>query len=252
MVNKEKVAGPVKLWDFATSDIPLCPGCQHGVISAIVAQVMEDLDIGGRAILAVGAGCSALTFGGYDIDRVLAPHGRAPDAATGVKRVHPDAIAFTVQGDGDMLAIGGGPLLGALARGEKITIFMYNNAHYASTGGQMAPTTLTGQITPTTPSGRDPALAGYPIHAAEMLAQFKTVAYSARGAVNNAANYQAVKRYIKTAFQKQIDNIGLSYVEVISACPVQWRVTPLQALERVEEIIAEFPLGEFKNVDSLD
>ena len=115
----------------------------------------------------------------------------------------------------------------------------------------MAPTTLMGQITPTTPSGRDPATAGYPIHAAELLAQFKTVAYSARGAVNTPANYQAVKRYVKTAFQKQINNIGLSYVEIISACPVQWHVTPLQSLQRVDEIIAEFPLGEFKNADKI-
>ncbi len=251
MVIKEKIAGPSRIWDASAVIVPLCPGCQHGVITTLIGNIIEELGIEDRAIATHGAGCNSLPMSGFNIDRIIGPHGRGPDLATGLKRVHPDAIVFTIQGDGDLLAIGADALMGALARGEKITIFMYNNSNYSSTGGQMAPTTLMGQVTPTSPYGRD-ASAGYPVHAAELLAGFKSVAYSARGAVNTPANYQATKKYIKTAFQKQIDNIGLSYVEVISACPVQWHMTPLQSLQWVDEIIAEYPLGEFKNVDKLE
>jgi len=251
MVIKEKVAGPSRIWDAAKVGVPLCPGCQHGVATTLVGVVIEELGIEDRAISVHGAGCNSLPMSGFNIDRIIGPHGRGPDLATGLKRVHPDAIIFTIQGDGDLLAIGADALMGALTRGEKITIIMYNNSNYSSTGGQMAPTTLLGQVTPTSPSGRDPNTAGYPVHGAEMLAGFKAVAYSARGAVNTPANYQATRRYLKTAFQKQMDNIGLSYVEVISACPVQWHLTPLDALKRVDSIIAEFPLGEFKNVDKI-
>jgi len=251
MVTRQKVAGPAKLWDASTVMVPLCPGCQHGVATTLIALVMEELGIGDRAIVVNGAGCNSLPMSGFDIDRIIGPHGRGPDLATAIKRVHPDAIVFTIQGDGDMLAIGADALVGALVRGEKLTIIMYNNTNYSSTGGQLAPTTLMGQVTPTCPTGRSPDT-GYPVHAAELLAQFKTVVYSARGAVNTPANYQATKRYVKTAFQKQIDNVGLSYVEIISACPVQWHLTPLQALKRVDQVIAEYPLGEFKNVNKIE
>ena len=251
MVIKEKVAGPSRVWDAANVTVPLCPGCQHGVATTLIALVIEELGIEGRVIVVNGAGCNSLPMSGFDIDRIIGPHGRGPDLATGLKRVHPDAVVFTIQGDGDLLAIGADALMGALARGEKLTIIMYNNSNYSSTGGQMAPTTLMGQVTPTSPSGRGPE-AGYPVHGAEMLVGFKSVVYSARGAVNTPANYQATKKYLKTAFQKQMDNIGLSYVEIISACPVQWHMTPLQSLKWVEKIIAEYPLGEFKNVDSID
>ena len=251
MVIKEKVAGPSRIWDVSRVIVPLCAGCQHGVVTTLIGLVIEELGIEGRAIAVHGAGCNSLPMSGFDIDRIIGPHGRGPDLATGLKRVHPDAIVFTIQGDGDLLAIGADALMGVLARGEKITIIMYNNSNYSSTGGQMAPTTLMGQVTPTCPTGRGPD-AGYPVHGAEMLAGFKTVVYSARGAVNTPANYQATKRYLKTAFQKQMDNIGLSYVEIISACPVQWHMTPLQSLKWVEKIIAEYPLGEFKNVDRIE
>ena len=252
MVIKEKIAGPSTIWDPSIVLVPLCPGCQHGVVTTLIANVIDELGIEGRAIAVHGAGCNSLPMSGFNLDRIIGPHGRGPDLATGLKRVHPDAIIFTIQGDGDLLAIGADALMGALSRGEKFTIIMYNNSNYSSTGGQMAPTTLMGQVTPTCPTGRTPDAGGYPVHAAEMLAGFKSVAYSARGAVNTPANYQATKRYLKTAFQKQMDNVGLSYVEVISACPVQWHMTPLDALKRVDSIIAEFPLGEFKNVDKIE
>jgi len=249
MLVKEKVAGAPRLWNPQIMPSPLCPGCWHGTISAIIGQVIEELKIENKAIVVSGAGCAALAMAGFSIDRTWGAHGRPPDIATGIKRVHPDTIVFTVQGDGDLLAIGSDPLMGALARGEMITIIMMNNTNFGTTGGQLAPTTLMGQITPTSPLGRRP-VEGYPVHAAELIAQFKGVAYSARGSVNNAANYRTTKKYVKAAFQKQIDNIGLSFVEILSACPVQWHMTPIQALKRVEQdVLAEFPLGEFKNVD---
>lgn len=252
MAVKRKIFGVPSLFDSAASPVPLCPGCQHGVIIAMIANVIEEMGLSQRVIVVNGAGCNAVPFGGFRIDGVLGGHGRPPDVAAGIKRVLPDHIVFTLQGDGDLLAIGADPLLGVLARGEKITIVMLNNTLYASTGGQLAPTTMLGQVTPTTPYGRQ-AEQGYPVHAAELLAQFKSVVYSARGAVNTPANYQRSKKYVKTAFQKQMDNVGLSFVEIISACPTQWHLASLPSLKRIEEeIIPEFPLGEFKNVDSIN
>lgn len=252
MTTKEKIFGVPRLWDSAANPVPLCAGCQHGVIIAMIVDVIEELGMGNDAIVVNGAGCNSIPYGGYHIDGVLGGHGRPPDVATGVKRVHPDALVFTVQGDGDLLAIGADPLLGVVARGEKFTIIMLNNTCYGSTGGQLAPTTLVGQVTPTSPYGRK-SDEGYPLHAAEFLAQFKSVAYSARGAVNTPANFQRSKRYVRTAFQKQMAKVGLSYVEILSSCPTQWRLTPLQSLKRIdEELILEFPLGEFKNVDRID
>ena len=252
MTTREKVAGAPVLWDPQMMPSPLCPGCWHGTISAIIGEVLEEMKIADRSIVVSGAGCAALAMAGFSIDRTWGAHGRPPDIATGIKREHPDTIVFTLQGDGDLLAIGSDPFIGALTRGEMITIIMLNNTNFGTTGGQMAPTSLIDQVTPTTPEGRQPQPDGFPVHAAEIAAQFKSVAYSARGSVDNIANYRATKKYIRAAFQKQTDNIGLSYVEVISACPVQWHLTPLQSLKRIEDqILAEFPLGEFKNVDKL-
>lgn len=249
MLVKEKVARVPELWSPQMLPVQLCPGCWHGTIAALIALVIEEMNIGGKAIVVSGAGCAALAMAGFSIDRTWGAHGRPPDIATGIKRVHPDAIVFTLQGDGDLLAIGSDPLIGVLTRGEMITIFMLNNTNFGTTGGQLAPTTLMNQITPTTPLGRH-SPEGYPVHAAELVAQFKGVAYSARGSVDSAANYQAAKKYVKAAFSKQVANIGLSFVEILSACPVQWHMTPIQSLKRVkEDVLAEFPLGEFKNVD---
>jgi 2-oxoglutarate ferredoxin oxidoreductase subunit beta len=251
MPVKEKVCGAPRLWDTMVMGTPLCPGCAHGIISGIIAQVIDEMGIEGKSIVVSGAGCAALAMAGFKLDRTWGAHGRPPDIATGIKRVHPEAVVFTVQGDGDLLAIGSDPLIGALTRGEIITIFMFNNTAFGTTGGQMAPTTLSGQITPTTPSGRSPS-EGYPVHAAEMIATFKGVAYSARGSVNNAANCRTAKKYISAAFEKQINNVGLSFVEILSACPVQWHLSPLKAIRRLEdEVMAEYPLGEFKNVNKI-
>jgi len=173
--------------------------------------------------------------------------------ATAIKRVLRDEpIVFTVQGDGDCVAIGAGSLFNAVARAERISVFMVNNANFGTTGGQLAPTTLMGQVTTTTPRGRTPA-EGYPVHVPEVLVNFKGVAYAARGAVHTPANYQRTKRYLKTAFQKQIDGVGFSFVEILAACPPDWHMTPVESLRFIEEkMIPEFPLGEFKNVDRID
>ncbi len=230
----------------------LCPGCQHGVVIHAVIDVLEEMALDGSAIAVSGVGCAA----GINVtvlDAVMGSHGGAPDTATAIKRLCPDAFVFTFQGDGDCIAIGGGSLVGALTRGEKFTIIMSNNTNYGTTGGQLAPTTLTGQRTPTCPNGRDPGIEGHPVHTAELVASFKGVSYSARGAVNTPANYRRTRKYIKTAFQKQLDNAGLGFVEVIAACPPNWHMSPVECLDWIEDrVIPEFPLGEFKDKDKAD
>jgi 2-oxoglutarate ferredoxin oxidoreductase subunit beta len=232
---------------------PACPGCQYWTIGRIIAEVLEELDIEGKAIAVMGIGCNGYISNALNIDRILGAHGRAPDTATAIKRLSPDNIVFTTQGDGDCMAIGADSFIGALIRGEKFTIIMCNNANYGTTGGQLAPTTLTGQITTTTPDGRNVITEGYPVHTAELAATFTGVAYSARSAVNTPANYQRTKKCVKAAFQKQVDQIGLSFVEVLSACPPNWHLSPVESLKWIEEkMIPEFPLGEFKNVNRID
>jgi 2-oxoglutarate ferredoxin oxidoreductase subunit beta len=173
--------------------------------------------------------------------------------ATAIKRSYPDNIVFTVQGDGGLLSIGADPLLGALNRAEKITIIMLNNAVYGTTGGQMAPTSLVGQKTTTTPQGRDVLQTGFPTHAAEMIATFRGVAYSARGALNNPYNYERTKGYVKTAFQKQMNKVGFTFVEILCACPSNWRLSPTDSLKWIEgKMIPEFPLGEFKSLSRIE
>lgn len=231
-----------------------CPGCHYGIINRILCEVIEELGIAGRAIGLAGVGCS---FGGaprsIDVDFASAPHGRAPAMGTALKRIHPEAIVFTMQGDGDLGAIGLGCFLNTLLRGEKLTTLFLNNAGYGQTGGQMAPTTLTGMRTTTTQEGRDPRTSGFPLHAAELVASFKGVAYSARCSVHTPANFQRAKKAVKTAFQKQMDGIGYSFVEFVSACPSAWGLTPLESLKFIsEKMLVEYPLGEFKNVDKID
>ena len=215
--------------------------------------MLEEMELEGKAIAVVGVGCQSPSYMPIDLDSVSAPHGRPADVATGIKRSLPDSLVFTVQGDGDCFAIGTEGTIHAAARVEKITLFMVNNALFGMTGGQMGPTTLVNQVTTTSAGGRQPEIAGFPIQVAELLAQIKGVAYSARCAVNNPVNYQRTKKCIKIAFQKQLDGVGLSFVEFLSACPVGWGLTPLKSLEYIEEkMIPEFPLGEFKNVNSLE
>ncbi len=253
VVTKQRVAGRPKLLVPQIAGFIYCPGCHEPLAARAIAEVLEKLGMGDRAIGVFDIGCNSFLLGMLDIDAVLTPHGRPPDMATGVKRVYPDNIVFTVQGDGGLLSIGADPLLGALTRAEKITIIMLNNAVYGTTGGQMAPTSLEGQVTTTTPNGRDLARTGFPTHAAEMIATFRGVAYSARGAFNTPKNYMRTRKYITSAFQKQMDNVGLSFVEIICACPENWRLSPIDSLKWIEEkMIPEFPLGEFKNVDRIE
>jgi 2-oxoglutarate ferredoxin oxidoreductase subunit beta len=227
-----------------------CPGCLHPVVQRAISEVLEKLGLEGQAICMVGVGCHSFATVNWDLDLALCAHGRALDSATAIKRLNPDAVVFTVQGDGDCTAIGAGAFINAMTRGEKITTIMYNNTNYGTTGGQLAPTSLVGQKTTTTPEGRDPDVEGYPIHAAELAATFTGTAYSARGSVHTPAAYQRTKGYIRTAFQKQLARAGFSFVEVLSACPPNWHLTPVDSLKRIEEeLIPEFPLGEFKNED---
>jgi 2-oxoglutarate ferredoxin oxidoreductase subunit beta len=249
--NKVKVCATPKLRSF----VPIlhCPGCHYGIIIRLLCENIEELGIEDRTILLCGVGCSFLWPVAFNLDCAACPHGRAPAMATALKRIHPDTILITCQGDGDLGAIGLGCFMNALSRGEKLTTIFLNNAGYGMTGGQMAPTTLLGQVTTTTPGGRDPRTSGYPLHVAELAAVMKGVAYSARVSVHTPANYQRAKKAVKVAVQKQIDGIGYGFVEFLSACPASWRMTPRECLAFIDErMIAEYPLGEFKNVDRID
>ena len=219
----------------------------------ILCEVMDEMDIAGRCIAVSGVGCYTVLGSMLGTDNVMFGHGPSPAVATGIKRCSgKETIVFTLQGDGDCAAIGAGFLIGAASRADKITVIMMNNGMFAMTGGQLAPTTLMGQETTTTPEKRGPDF-GYPLHVPEMLATIKGVAYSARGSFTTPANYQRTKEYLKTAFQKQIDNVGLSFLEILSTCPVGWRMSPVEAIKWVETSVAqEYPLGEFRNVDKID
>ena len=252
VVTRQRVAGRPKLLVRKTTGFVYCPGCHEPIAARAIAEALEEMGMGDKTIGVFDIGCSSFLLGLLDIDAVLTPHGRPPDMATAVKRICPDNIVFTMQGDGGLLSIGADPLLGALTRAEKITIIMLNNAVYGTTGGQMAPTSLVGQKTTTTPQGRDTTQFGFPTHAAEMIATFRGVAYSARGALNNPYNYERTRKYIKTAFQKQVNSVGLSFVEIICACPANWHMSPEDSLKWIEEkMLPEFPLGEFKNVNEI-
>jgi len=252
-ITKEKIYGAPKLKTPIHARF-YCPGCHYGIICKAICEVIEDLEIDGKAIGLAGVGCS---FGGVpitvDVDFNSAPHGRAPAMATAIKRILPETVVFTVQGDGDLGAIGLGCFMNALLRGEKLTTIFLNNACYGTTGGQMAPTTLVGMKTTTTVYGRDPKITGYPFHGAELAASMKAVAYSARCSVHTPVNYQQTKKALKMAFQKQLDGIGYGFVEILSACPANWGLSPVDCLKFIsEEMIVEYPLGEFKNVDAID
>lgn len=230
-----------------------CPGCHYGIIQRIMCEVLEELGVADKSILgSIGGGCSALWVVNLDMDMLGIIHGPGQAMASVVKRLHPEAIVICVGGDGEM-AIGGGYFLAALQRGEKFTTLFLNNGVYGTTGGQMAPTTLLGMRTTTSPTGRDPRQTGFPLHVAELAATFKGTAYSARVAVHTPAQRQRAKKAFRTAIEKQMAGVGYSLVEFLSACPPNWSLNPLQCLKFIEEkVIAEFPLGEFKNVDSID
>jgi len=225
-----------------------CPGCQHGTIHRLVAEAMDHFDIQDRTIGVASVGCSVFLYGYFDIDVVEAPHGRAPAVATGVTRVHKDKIVFTYQGDGDLAAIGTSEIIHAANRGEKMTVIFVNNTTYGMTGGQMAPTTMPGQKTTTSPYGRNIDSDGYPMRMAELIAALDGAAYSCRVAVNSPKNIIQAGKAIKRAFECQVENRGFSFVEVLSACPTNWGMNPLAANERVEkEMIPYFNLGTYKD-----
>ena len=227
-----------------------CPGCTHGIIHRLVGEVLEELGVLGDSIGVAPVGCSVLAYKYFNCDMQEAAHGRAPACATGIKRVHPDKVVFTYQGDGDLASIGMAEIVHAAARGEKITTIFVNNAIYGMTGGQMAPTTLVGQKATTSPYGRDAALVGFPIRVSEMLSTLDGAVYIERVTVNTAANVRKAKAAIKKAFQAQINGEGFTMVEVLSTCPTNWGLHPVEALKWLEDnMIPYYPLGNFQNVD---
>ena len=227
-----------------------CPGCTHGIVHRLVAEVLDELDLCGKTVGIAPVGCSVFAYNYFECDMIEAAHGRAPAVATGVKRTHPDNIVFTYQGDGDLAAIGTAETVHVGARGENITIIFINNCIYGMTGGQMAPTTMPGQVTTTSPYGRDRRIQGSPIRVCEMLSTLDGVAYAERVAVNTVPNIKKAKAAIKKAFQNQVDKKGLSIVEVLSTCPTNWGMTPEQALEWVKtDMIPFYPLGVYKDTD---
>ncbi len=226
-----------------------CPGCSHGIIHRLVAEVMDELKIEGNTVGICPVGCAVMAYDYFNCDMIEAPHGRAPAVATGVKRANPDNIVFTYQGDGDLAAIGTCETVHAAARGENITVIFVNNTIYGMTGGQMAPTTIPGQITQTTPYGRDPKIQGFPLKVCEMLAQVDGTALAQRVAVDSVPHIREARKAIYKAFDNQIHRRGFSIVEILSTCPTNWGMTPVEALERVRtEMIPYFPLGVYKDI----
>lgn len=246
-MNKALTYGGEKL--NIRTPMPLyCPGCHHPLGSKAICDAIEELGLVGQTIAVWGVGCCCMGMATVNLDTISTAHGRALDVATGIKRaLRSKPLVFAVMGDGDCLAIGAEALFNTAARAEKVTGIMMNNSNYGTTGGQMAPTTVVGQVTSTTPQGRDPSVAGYPVHAPEWLAPWTGVAYTARGAVNTPANFQKTKTYLKKAFQKQMEGAGFTFVEIISACPTDWHLSPIESLGFIENtLLKEYPLGEFK------
>jgi 2-oxoglutarate ferredoxin oxidoreductase subunit beta len=227
-----------------------CPGCGHGIAHRLIAEVIDELDIRSRTIGIAPVGCAVLAYDYLDVDMVEVAHGRAPAVATGMKRTNPDKIIFSYQGDGDLASIGAGEILHAAHRGEQITVIFINNAVYGMTGGQMAPTTILGQVTATTPTGRQSTGQGYPLQVCELLAVLPGTIYIERCALSSPAGVRKAKKAIKHAFELQVNGAqGLSLVELLSPCPTYWRMTPAKAMEWIEnELTKVFPLGRFKDV----
>ena len=234
----------------ALTDTPLhyCPGCTHGIIHRLVAEALDELGIVGKTVGVAPVGCAVMAYDYFACDMLEAAHGRAPAVATGLKRCMPDNVIFTYQGDGDLASIGMAETVHAAARNENITVIFVNNAIYGMTGGQMAPTSLPGQVTQTSPYGRDVKHCGWPIKVSEMLATLDGPEYVARVAVNNVKNVKNAKKAIKKAFENQIAGKGFSLVEVVSACPTNWGMTPKAALEWVEsDMLPYYPIGVYKD-----
>ncbi len=228
-----------------------CPGCMHSTIHKLMAEVLDDLGVLDKAVFLVGVGCCGLGNMYMDMDNVNCAHGRACAVATGLKRSNPESVVFTYQGDGDLAAIGLAETISAANRGENFTVIFVNNSTYGMTGGQMAPTTLVGQKATTAPYGRKVEEHGYPIHMSEILSQLPAVAYVERTTCTTAANVLKTKKAMKKAFKNQIDGKGFSIVEIMSNCPTNWGMSPLDSLKYMnEQTLVEFPLGVFKDIDA--
>ena len=224
-----------------------CPGCTHGTAHRLIAEVIDEMGLSERMIGVASVGCSVFAYNYFDFDFVQAPHGRAPAMATGVKRVLPERIVMTYQGDGDLASIGMAEIVHAAARGENITVFFLNNANYGMTGGQMAPTTLPGQKTTSSVHGRDVETQGYPIRASELLATLDGASYVVRRSLHDPKNIRMAKKAIRTAFEVQVRGLGFSMVEFLSICPTNWGMTPVESLHWLEEkMVPYYPIGDYK------
>lgn len=228
---------------------PFCPGCDHGVAIRTVAEILDELELKEKTISASSIGCSVMLYDFLDVDCIEAPHGRALAVATGVKRAKPDKFVFTYQGDGDFASIGLAESMHAALRGEKISAICINNTTYGMTGGQGGPTTIMGQVTTTSPMGRNKEYYGYPIKIAEQIALCDGTAYSARCSLDSIANIKKTKEAIKKAFEVQLQGLGFGFVEILSTCPTNWRMTPQQSHDRVRnELFGVYPLGVYKDI----
>jgi len=226
-----------------------CPGCGHSIVHRLIAEIVDEMKIRGTTIGVPPAGCAVLAYNYLDIDMIESPHGRGPAMATGIKRVLPDRVVFSYQGDGDLAAIGTAETFHAANRGENITIIFINNAVYGMTGGQMAPTTMMGQKTTTSPAGRDRFLDGYPVKISEILSHLEGSAYVERCTVNSPASIVKAKRSIKKAFQYQIEGRGFTLIEILSPCPTNWKMSPIESCRWIDEVMTKvFPLGVLKDV----
>ena len=233
---------------MADVNMHYCPGCGHGIVHRLIAETVDELDIEGQTIGIASVGCSVMNYDYFNFDMIQAPHGRAPAVATGAKRVLPDNVIFTYQGDGDLAAIGTAEIVHAATRGENLTVIFINNAIYGMTGGQMAPTSLPGQVTQTTPFGRDVNLAGYPIKVCELLSTLDCVTLAQRVSIDCVKNVNEAKRAIKKGFKNQINKQGFSIIEVISSCPTNWGMRPIDSLTWVREnMLKYYPLGIYKD-----
>lgn len=226
-----------------------CPGCGHGIINRLLMEVIEEMGLREKAICVATAGCGMLVYNYFDIDTLESAHGRGAAVATGIKRVRPDNLVFSYQGDGDLAAIGTAEGFHAANRGESITVIFVNNGVYGMTGGQMAPTTLTDQVTTTTPDGRNPIIAGYPVRICEVFSMLDGTTYLERVTVNKPAAVAKTKKAIKKAFQCQLDGKGFSLVEILSPCPTNWKMGPIESCRWIDDVMTkQFPLGVVKDI----
>lgn len=237
---------------LAEKQTSYCPGCTHGVAHRLLAEVLDEMNLREQTILVAPVGCSVFAYEYFNVDGCVAAHGRAPAMATGIKRLNPDNIVITYQGDGDLASIGTAEIIHAAGRGEKITTIFVNNAIYGMTGGQMAPTTIPGQKTTSSPFGRDVQLAGFPMRMSEVLAQMTGAAYVVRRSLHDVKNIRKAKKAIRTALEVQKAGLGFSMVELLSSCPTNWGLTPEEALHWIEaNMIPYYPIGDYKVIDEV-